>query len=771
MAKKDREERRKGRRLKRYNKALDKKLEEGSESEGQRYATFEETEKWREEDKLKKKEEKGYKDLDRLESKAERKLSRLKVEVNSPTINGENVGNAVSDAIRKNSNSTLEDVEAANDNAKNAEELSKNINNSIQGTEGAQDEDYQAVKNAIGNSQGKPQFSKEDVAYMDMAGATEEEFVDALAEQQAKALAAKANAPLAAVEALNLEHYFPNQGRSIAAGNFTGRYIGSRTIFSGFGSRAPISLVDARRRALERDAKEKAKAADKYFDMIDTAPQYNEALHEHVMEGMDWWLEKTGMNATELLSGKSKTSRQFLRWYQTMKDKAKEIDDLDERVRWIREHKNDEGVFFTDEQIKLANDIVSAQYDMEGFLTGKYDLNVTREKLKGYENMYDSARESVELWNTVGPDQRPIKVRGDINLNDPEVANGLAEALVKKPGQDNDQYISGITKYYDIDGVWDVIDDLFKNREFHDETEKGKKDMFATMMGYLNTETLLEQEVRANKNFERYRFKTERKDNKSWYTVVNEGLTGVNENGKTFQDEMAEVNKKYPGNSQADIEARQKEMARIYRSFGVNPVYGENGEVYMDVKMPEGVREQFEQIDISEEYITAIDKATGKPKKVTLKQYFDGTSSENTDEHTFEFLKLKDTKQKQALIQARKDGYIFRNTTAQHITNGYVNKNDNRAYTLTAKNSGYAQRNSAGATTIVEDIGYMAAKVKTVDKKTGETIISYEPIGVEVSHKKDLANPGNTAILDGKMTTSTQKHTTGSGIQKSTIRE
>ncbi len=60
--------------------------------------------------------------------------------------------------------------------------------------------------------------------------------------------------------------YYPQVGRSVAVGNFSGEVIGSQTIYSGAGVVAPFGLYDARKRALAAAAK--AGIANSQGDMV-----------------------------------------------------------------------------------------------------------------------------------------------------------------------------------------------------------------------------------------------------------------------------------------------------------------------------------------------------------------------------------------------------------------------------------------------------------------------------------------------------------------------
>lgn len=108
--------------------------------------------------------------------------------------------------------------------------------------------------------------------------------------------------PKAVVEKLGVQDYYPNIGRDIAVGTFSGSRIGSQTIYSGAGAALPMGLYDARKRALKEAATEKKKQLDKFFDVIETAPQYTKAVNESYNDWLNNSLAEHGYDADKFLS-------------------------------------------------------------------------------------------------------------------------------------------------------------------------------------------------------------------------------------------------------------------------------------------------------------------------------------------------------------------------------------------------------------------------------------------------------------------------------------
>jgi len=101
-------------------------------------------------------------------------------------------------------------------------------------------------------------------------------------------------APALAVEKLGLEDYYPNIGKNIAVGSYSGKYLGSATIFAAPGMRLPMGLIDARKRAIAEAAKSKQVAMDKLYEIPDTALQYQDAFQSDYIDWISKGLDEAG---------------------------------------------------------------------------------------------------------------------------------------------------------------------------------------------------------------------------------------------------------------------------------------------------------------------------------------------------------------------------------------------------------------------------------------------------------------------------------------------
>ena len=112
---------------------------------------------------------------------------------------------------------------------------------------------------------------------------------------------AKVKAPNLVVEKLGLQDYYPEAGRNIAVGTFTGSRIGSQTIYSGAGGLLPLGLYDARKRAIATEIKKKEAIMDQLKEIPDIAKQFQPYYSEKFMNFLSPWMDAFKDKPEELM--------------------------------------------------------------------------------------------------------------------------------------------------------------------------------------------------------------------------------------------------------------------------------------------------------------------------------------------------------------------------------------------------------------------------------------------------------------------------------------
>jgi hypothetical protein len=355
--------------------------------------------------------------------------------------------------------------------------------------------------------------------------------------------------PQAVVEKLGVQDYYPEIGRDIAVGTFTGSRIGSQTIYSGAGGLLPQGLYDARKRALNEAAKAKNAALDKYYSGIDIAAQFKPKFNETVNDAMDNLLyKKHGGNVNAFLAD-PESRREFSR----LEAVAKNVNHYDAYATSVLKDAADDTKFIDAEQIKNAQDIKRALVDdVDGVLNGKKDLSSLFAKAQVYQNMIpqiDKVLDDVLAEGRIG--KLPINMRTGGVYNDPKFVSERDQFMQKLNDGTLDQahYISGFKKFFTGD-YERIIDGMVQSGKYSDLQKEAAMNYFA---GHLQEQVDLKNEFVATGNTAAARLRLDRdkfnyqkqSDKESYFGTINANLNDAvnNQTGKTFNQEIAELQK------------------------------------------------------------------------------------------------------------------------------------------------------------------------------------------------------------------------------------
>jgi hypothetical protein len=377
--------------------------------------------------------------------------------------------------------------------------------------------------------------------------------------------------PQAVVEKLGVQDYYPEIGRDIAVGTFSGSRIGSQTIYSGAGGLLPQGLYDARKKALNDAAKAKTAALDKYYSGIDIASQFKPKFNETVNDAMDNLLyKKHGGNVSAFLAD-NESRREFSR----LEAIAKNVNGYDAYASSILKDAADDTKFIDPEQVKNAQDIKRALVDdLDGILTGKKDLAPLFAKAQVYQNIIpqvDKVIKEILDPNRVG--KLPINMRtGDV-YNEPTFVAERDQFMQKLKGGtlNQAQYISGFKKFFTGD-YERIIDGLVQSGKYSDLQKDAAMNYVAGQLqqqiqlenqfvetGALGAMRLAEDKRQFNAEYAR---KVEQGETP--WDIRNDMMSSKNPNtGKTIQQEFMDMKKQgLTGN------ALKNKMLQTARNYG-----------------------------------------------------------------------------------------------------------------------------------------------------------------------------------------------------------
>lgn len=410
---------------------------------------------------------------------------------------------------------------------------------------------------------------------------TDEQYAQLGNEFKRSMAAREASSPASAIEKLGIEHYYPPQQDFITA-NFTGRYIGSRQLVAGTGALFPVGLLDARNRAQQAKAKEKAEIEAKFWELASTAPQYDEDYKDVGMNMLDKYYELSGGNVTELLSGHSKLAQQLRRDMYDFESRGKHITEVTTNIKSIMDKLNTgegEDMYVSPRMYDTMKDFVDGTTDMDAFLNGKTigeeKLRAISNNVRAYNNFTPLANKQLELLKGQA-DKMPL--RQDVDWSNPMSAANMQEA-VSKAGSTRDwnAYTQVVGEYYDLDRVREIVENLHRTNRLWEgtdpkEREEVVRDEMRYVMSMLGKKVDIEQEFKATNALGWASLAHKQSvwnTKKKWRDEDIESMYyGIN---REMSDEVFQADILQAFNSSNDPIKRRDALARVYQKYGRTP--------------------------------------------------------------------------------------------------------------------------------------------------------------------------------------------------------
>ena len=371
-----------------------------------------------------------------------------------------------------------------------------------------------------------------------------------------------------AIEKIGLEDYYPNIGKDIAVGTYSGKYIGSATIFSAPGARLPMGLYDARKRALKEQAQSKQAALDKIMTLPDTSAQFDARFKELKYNELYGFLEKANFDADAL-----SRDPDFMKWSYNTTSKAKEIINANEWAKQVEKDGADKEKYTPDEALELAYKIKLGQVDdFESFVSGN-DKNFTSllEGANTYLNALPEVQKAAEfMLKPENMSQGAINLRtGGIYDSEKFIAerNQFLQE-VEDPNIATETYVTGIRKFFGGD-YEKLVDGIIASGNYSEDQAEPLKKIVASMiqkqdiLTYKTSGNSAAQFASIAQRNKEFLYKKEQDANSIWGQINGSMTDAVDKKtGKSFQQEMAELEKK--GLKGAELEKQTAMIASKY---------------------------------------------------------------------------------------------------------------------------------------------------------------------------------------------------------------
>lgn len=298
--------------------------------------------------------------------------------------------------------------------------------------------------------------------------------------------AAKKRAPQLAIEKLGVQDYYPEIGRDIAVGTFTGSRIGSQTIYSGAGGVLPLGLYDARKRAIAADIKKKEALMDQLKEMPDIAKQYKPAFAQDFYQGLQPYIEAYKNNPEGLASDQG-----YLKYMANKKSVAENfsktsayLTDLEKKI--VDDKTGQPAAWVTKDMLQIINNVKTGMVpgEIEDYFSGKKNIAKVLDTVRALPNALKQGDEIVKTLIKDGGIERAINLKTgkDFSPEELEDLNNLVKQI-KSPSVDYEMFSELKRKYFDF--AFDKIAEEWVNNNMADQSDKTKEEVKKSMANYM----------------------------------------------------------------------------------------------------------------------------------------------------------------------------------------------------------------------------------------------------------------------------------------------
>lgn len=396
-------------------------------------------------------------------------------------------GQAISNAIKANS---LNDNKKTFDNKQNDFKIANQTEEEIDNTNKGIDNEVKDKEKEIVGGDGRTMANKMDGAGEQYDWTLSEppiEFTPTSEEDiYSQARLAKKKVPQLVIEKLGVQDYYPEIGRNIAVGTFTGSRIGSQTIYSGAGGLLPLGLYDARKRAIAAEIKRKEAIMDQIKEIPDIAKQFKTEYSQLYMDFLSPWLNAYKDNPEGLMS-----NTDFLRdmaHYKSVAENFLKVDsDLRNFKKLLEPKDGKPAAWATPAMLEIERKFLSGFLPgkTSEWLKGKKNISKLAETVQALPNGYNWIDNQIKVLLDKGQIERVIKPKEGEEVNWDDAKNEIDKIAqeVKDGSTDYESYLTVVKKYYDID-TKTLAEQWVKGNSLGAMTEKEQDDYINSLSLY-----------------------------------------------------------------------------------------------------------------------------------------------------------------------------------------------------------------------------------------------------------------------------------------------
>jgi hypothetical protein len=307
----------------------------------------------------------------------------------------------------------------------------------------------------------------------------------------ARASQAKKKVPQLVIEKLGVQDYYPEIGRDIAVGTFTGSRIGSQTIYSGAGGLLPLGLYDARKRAIATEIKRKEALMDQLKEIPEISKQFQPYFSGQYVEGLNKFVNAYKDNPDGLMNDPE--FRKFQAHYKSIGENFLKVDgELKKFSELLQPKDGGTAAYATPGMLEIERKFKSGFLPdkIEDWFSGKKNISYLSETVRALPNGYSWADKKVELLIKEGEAEIPIYPKDGVDWRDPKVkeaverdVNGLVVSL-KDGSPDYETYLTSLRKYFKFD-FETMADEWIKGNSLDALTDKEKEEYRKSLATYM----------------------------------------------------------------------------------------------------------------------------------------------------------------------------------------------------------------------------------------------------------------------------------------------
>jgi hypothetical protein len=435
---------------------------------------------------------------------------------------------------------------------------------------------------------------------------------------------------ISTIEDLDVRDYFPEAGRDIAVGNFTGSRIGSQTIYSGAGVLAPVGLYEARKRAIKNEAQNKIKLINDILQIPDAPKQfqvkYGDAAHDRLMgilNEVNFDVNKLYANPDAIkeinrIKNVATDMHHYDKWAQDLIDAA------------APKEGTGSNRYISKDMLEYARKIKSAMVqDVDKIVNGEQSLQQYFEDAGVYLNPYKWADETAKtIFSPNNLSQSPLRLKNvDEAAKEAKQKGEPFDAVayekerndyiagVNDGNKATDTYVTGLVKFFDSDKLRDMVEAAYEGQNFPGKT---KEDVYKYLLSQAPVQTVLDYKTSGNAYIAE--MQEEGKDRRFYADLAQR-----RKETDTFYDDIERegynsdktIAEQLTGDPAKDDAIIRGEMQRQQTGGNVRP--GVNGQWVIDMTIPDSENSGLSKTTASDKYFLVTD-ANDKPKRLTGSQ-------------------------------------------------------------------------------------------------------------------------------------------------------